>query len=71
MDERVIAQKAPYEVAVDGGEAYRWCACGRGAAQPFCDGPHVGTSPAPLKWRATNGGSVGLCGCKPAGAAPL
>lgn len=71
MDERVIAQKAPYEVTVDGGEAYPWCACGRSAAQPFCDGPHKGTSLAPLKWGATNGGSVWFRGCKPAGTAPL
>ena len=34
------AQKEPYGVNVEAGKRYFWCACGRSAAQPFCDG-HV------------------------------
>ena len=40
MDDRVIAQKGPFEVEVEAGRAYWWCACGRSATQPFCDGSH-------------------------------
>ena len=40
MTEAVVAQKAPYVVAVKAGESYWWCACGRSKTQPFCDGSH-------------------------------
>ena len=35
-----IAQKAPYVVDLEEGKTYYWCACGRSATQPFCDGSH-------------------------------
>ena len=38
--EPVPAQKAPYGVNVEAGKDYWWCACGRSARQPFCDGSH-------------------------------
>lgn len=71
MDERIIAQKAPYEVAVESGKSYWWCACGRSAAQPFCDGSHKGTNLSPLRWMATETGPAWFCGCKRTGTAPL
>jgi len=40
MAEPLPAQKAPYGVNVEAGKDYWWCACGRSAAQPFCDGSH-------------------------------
>ena len=39
MAEPTIAQKAPYAVDLEPG-TYWWCACGRSASQPFCDGSH-------------------------------
>lgn len=71
MDERIIAQKAPYEVAVESGKSYWCCACGRSAAQPFCDGSHKGTNLSPLRWMATETGPAWFCGCKRTGTAPL
>ena len=68
MDERVIAQKAPFEVEVEAGKAYWWCACGRSAAQPFCDGSHKSTTFTPLKWVAGAAEPVWFCGCKQTGA---
>ena len=70
MDEQMVAQPAPFAVAVEAGKAYWWCACGRSAAQPFCDGSHKGTALVPLKWVAATTGQVWFCGCKHTGAPP-
>ncbi len=35
----VIAQYGPYEVQVQKGKMYYWCACGRSKTQPFCTEP--------------------------------
>ena len=64
MDEPQIAQKDPYEVPVVAGKAYWWCACGRSAKQPFCDGSHKTTSLAPVKWVAPSSETAWFCGCK-------
>ncbi len=60
----VIAQKAPYAVDVEAGKTYYWCACGRSAKQPFCDGSHKGTGIAPVEHRAEKSAKVWMCGCK-------
>ncbi len=70
MDERVVAQRAPYEVTVVAGKVYWWCACGRSASQPFCDGSHKGTALTPLRWVAAESGQVWFCGCKRTGTPP-
>ena len=66
-DKPVIAQKAPFPVEVEAGKAYFWCACGRSANQPFCDGSHKGTGLAPVKHVAEKDGRVFFCGCKASG----
>lgn len=40
MGEPIPAQKAPYKMSVKAGRTYYWCACGRSANQPLCDGTH-------------------------------
>jgi CDGSH-type Zn-finger protein len=40
MSEAIVAQKGPYPVELQAGRRYGWCACDRGATQPFCDGTH-------------------------------
>lgn len=70
MDERVIAQKAPFKVEVEAGKSYWWCVCGRSATQPFCDGSHKTTNLAPIKWVAERAGPVWFCGCKRTRSAP-
>ena len=64
MDEPVIAQKAPYAVAVEAGQDYFWCRCGRSTRQPFCDGAHKGSGLTPLKFHAEESKTLYLCGCK-------
>lgn len=71
MDAPIPAQKAPYSFTVQAGRNYYWCACGRSAKQPFCDGSHKGTGLVPLMFTAENTEEVWLCGCKATGAKPF
>lgn len=64
MSEPIIAQKSPYAVEVEASKTYFWCACGRSAKQPFCDGSHKGTGLTPMKFEATESKTVYFCGCK-------
>lgn len=64
MFEPVIAQKGPYPVEVEAGKTYFWCACGRSAKQPFCDGSHKGSGFAPIPYKAETSGEIWFCGCK-------
>ncbi len=66
-----IAQKAPFPVELVAGKTYFWCACGRSANQPFCDGSHKVTSFTPVKFEATKTGTAYLCGCKQSGNKPF
>jgi len=60
----MCAQKGPYQVKLEAGRAYFWCACGRSARQPFCDGSHKGTGLEPHRIQADSSGAFNLCGCK-------
>ncbi len=71
MTESVIAARAPIAVDVDAGKTYWWCACGRSARQPFCDGSHKGTDITPVKYEAHEPGKVWFCACKRSGRSPL
>ena len=64
MTKATIAQKAPYAVNVEAGKSYWWCACGKSANQPFCDGSHKGSEFAPVEYKANEAGTVYFCGCK-------
>jgi CDGSH-type Zn-finger protein len=71
MSEPVVAQKAPYAIEVEAGKNYFWCACGKSANQPFCDGSHKGTDFAPVKYTAEKDGKAFFCGCKASSKSPL
>jgi CDGSH iron-sulfur domain-containing protein 3 len=64
MPEPHVAQKGPFAVEVEAPKTYFWCACGRSANQPFCDGSHKGTGFTPMKFEATESKTVYFCGCK-------
>ncbi len=66
----VVAQKSPYRIDVEAGKTYWWCACGKSAKQPYCDGSHKGTSFSPVKFEATQNESYPFCGCKKTGNQP-
>jgi CDGSH-type Zn-finger protein len=61
---RLLRKKAPYGVNVEAAKDYWWCACGRSAKQPFCDGSHKSVGLAPQKFTAAETKQVWLCGCK-------
>ena len=67
----IVAQKAPYAHDVEAGKTYYWCACGRSANQPFCDGSHKAVGMAPTAFTAENTATVYLCGCKGSKNAPF
>ena len=71
MAEPVIAQKSPYGVDVETGKSYFWCACGKSASQPFCDGSHKGSIFTPVKYAAEESKQVYFCCCKHSKASPL
>ncbi|WP_298352720.1 CDGSH iron-sulfur domain-containing protein [Rhodoblastus sp.] len=71
MSEPVVAQKAPFPVEVEAGKTYYWCACGKSAKQPFCDGSHKGGEFAPIAYKAEQDGKVWFCGCKHSAKKPL
>ena len=67
MTEPVVAAKVPAKVTLDAGKDYWWCACGRSANQPFCDGSHKGGPFVPTKFTAVESKTVYFCGCKASG----
>lgn len=71
MPEPLIAQKAPYPVEVEAGQTYWWCACGKSATQPFCDGSHKGSGFTPVQYAPSESGKVYFCGCKHSATPPL
>jgi CDGSH-type Zn-finger protein len=71
MTDRQIAQKGPYPVNLEAGKTYHWCACGRSANQPFCDGSHQTTLMTPIAYTAEKTATAYLCGCKHSQRAPL
>ncbi len=71
MAEPNIAQKAPFPVDVTAGKKYFWCACGKSANQPFCDGSHSDTEFTPVAYEADKDRTLYFCGCKRTAGAPL
>ena len=70
MADPIIAQRAPFAVEVEAGKRYFWCACGKSANQPFCDGSHRDTEFVPRQFEADASGTVYFCGCKRSAKAP-
>ena len=66
-----IASRKGFHVEVRAGRRYFWCACGRSAKQPFCDGSHAGTEFQPVLFEATADEDVIFCGCKHTGTSPF
>ena len=66
-----VAADSPIAVDLMEGETVWWCACGRSATQPDCDGSHEGTGIEPLEWTAKAMKTYYLCCCKATKRPPL
>ena len=71
MPQPTIAQTSPYAKTVEAGKTYYWCACGKSANQPYCDGSHRGSEFTPMQYTATADTTVYFCGCKHSAKKPL
>ena len=71
------ARLGPFEINVQAGRVYYYCACGGSKNQPFCDGGHgelnerIGTSFEPVMYEAEADGVVPFCGCRTSKAPPI
>lgn len=65
-----IVQKKPFVIREAGGKV-RWCACGRSANQPYCDGSHEGSGFRPIEVDIEPGRTVAWCACKHSGRKPF
>lgn len=63
MEKPTIASKKPTVLELEPG-TYYWCACGKSANQPFCDGSHQGTAFQPQVFTIDEKKRVALCNCK-------
>lgn len=64
MNEKpTVYAKHPLVEEVEPGE-YFWCACGRSAKQPYCDGSHKGSSFSPMKVQIKEKMKVPWCLCR-------
>jgi CDGSH-type Zn-finger protein len=70
MNEPKIADTKPHVLKLEPG-TYWWCACGRSASQPFCDGSHAGTGLEPVAVTLDEPKTVALCLCKQTSNKPL
>lgn len=59
-----VADVKPMAVTLEANKAYYWCACGRSANQPFCDGSHQGSPFEPKNFTPDKSGEAHLCMCK-------
>ena len=55
--------KKPFHITEQPGIKY-YCACGRSAGLPYCDGAHKGTGFTPMAFTAGEAKEAYLCQCK-------
>jgi len=63
MSKPNIADKFPKALEMEPGDYY-WCACGKSAKQPFCDGSHKGSEFSPKLVKIEEKKTVYFCMCK-------
>ena len=71
MAQPIIADNKPRPVKLEKGKRYFFCACGRSANQPFCDGSHKDTGFTPVEFSVDEDQERFLCMCKHTANAPF
>lgn len=61
--------RRPWVTELPAGD-YLWCACGRSAERPFCDGSHAGTGVEPIPFTLSRTTTLALCCCGLSSQAP-
>jgi CDGSH-type Zn-finger protein len=64
MNNAEVAGKAPQMEKLESGKTYAWCACGKSANQPWCNGAHKGSGLAPSVFKAEETKTAAMCMCK-------
>jgi CDGSH-type Zn-finger protein len=64
-----IVDRRPMKAKLSPGEHF-WCACGRSASQPMCDGSHRGTGIEPVAFQVEEEQESWFCMCKQSRDAP-
>jgi CDGSH-type Zn-finger protein len=64
MEKPKVAGKSPQMVELETGKNYAWCACGKSANQPWCDGSHQGSSFSPKVFTVDEPKTAAICMCK-------
>ncbi len=69
MDTAIIVDTKPVILELEPG-TYWWCACGKSANQPWCDGAHKGSDFRPVRVELEETRNVALCACRQTGSPP-
>jgi CDGSH-type Zn-finger protein len=64
MEKAVVADNTPHILELESGKTYAWCACGKSANQPWCDGSHQGSSFSPKVFTVDETKKAAMCMCK-------
>ncbi len=70
MSDAKVVDTKPVLLDLEPG-TYFYCACGRSAKHPFCDGTHKGSGLTPKKFEVTEAKKVAICACKHSGGEPF
>ena len=64
MDKPEIAGKSPQMEKLEADKTYAWCACGKSAKQPWCDGAHKAGDLRPKVFKNEDAEDAAMCMCK-------
>jgi len=64
MEKAKVAGASPQIEQVEEGKTYAWCACGKSAIQPWCNGAHTGSGFTPKVFQAEESKTAAICMCK-------